>query len=391
MTQGPPGFAPSRPWEAHDHAPFAGLPPESWSAELHLLSELVDALTDRACLGILAELGIPVPGHLELLVDDLRLGAGVTDERALDFHWLWRRLDWSGLLTGQAGGEVVDVLPLPWDEPALAAALELHGPRLGTTAALIEHVRASWPVWLRGQKDGKQVLFSRRALELWEGYFQGGNAPIAALNALGAHAAERALAGRTGLRALEVGGGLGSGAQALLRRLGPRLASYDCTELTPVLLPRGEARARSAAPPGLRMAARLLDLDQPLEPQGVAPGGLDLIWGVNTLHAARDLVASLRALRAGLAPGGALVLAECVLPAPGAALAPELVFRLSPQFHQALPEPGVRERGGFLDEPGWRAALQRAGFARVELVPDLARAHAAYRPFAMAAIVARAE
>ena len=380
---GPPpgagGFAPARPWEEHDHAPFAGLPAGSWSPRLHLLSELVDALTDRACLRVLGALGLPVPGHLELMADDLRLGCGVSDERAADFHWLWRRLAWSGRLTGEAGGEIVDVDELPWSDEALEAALAAHGDALGSTPALIEHVTARWPDWLRGQVDGKQVLFSRRALELWEGYFQNGNLPVAALNALGARAAAEALAGRGGLRVLEVGGGLGSGAEALLAELGPRAARYDFTELSPVLLPRGEARVRAAAPAGLALEARVVDLDRPLGAQGVAPGGADLVFAVNTLHAVRDLPGSLRGLRQALAPGGALVLAECLLPAPAAALAPELIFRLSPQF----------AHGGFRDEPAWRAALDEAGFAPPGLVPDLAAAHAAYRPFAMAAIVAR--
>lgn len=375
------GFAPARAWEAHDHAPFAGLPAASWSPTLHRLSELIDALTDRACLRVLAGLGIPVPGHLELLADDLRLGCGVTDARAADFHWLWRRLDWSGRLAGEAGGEIAEVAEPPWSDAALERAAAAHAAELGSTVELIEHVTASWPAWLRGEVEGKQVLFSRRALGLWEGYFQNGNLPIAALNALGAEAAARAVGDRHGLRVLEVGGGLASGAQALLGRLGARAARYTFTELSPVLLPKGAARLRAAAPAGVELATQLVDLDRPLAAQGVAPAGADLIFAVNTLHAVADLPTSLRALREALAPGGALVLVECVLPSPAAALAPELIFRLSPQF----------AHGGFRDEPGWRAALAAAGFAPPALLPELAAAHAAYRPFAMAAITARAE
>lgn len=383
-------FATLRAWETYDHAPFAGLPAGSWSAELFLLAELVEALTDRACLSILAELGIPVPGHLELMADDLRLGCGIPDERALAFHWLWKRLAWSGYVTGEAGGEIVDVLPVAWDDATIDAAVIEHRAKLGTTPELIEHVRASWAGWLQGKVDGKQVLFSRRSLELWAGYFQNENRPIGALNALGAAAAARALEGRTGLRALEVGGGLGSGAASLLGALGPRLAAFELTELVPQLLAKGEPAARAAAPAGVALSARTLDLDRPLAEQGVEPASKDLVFGVNTLHAVKDLVASLAGLHAALAPGGALVLAECVRPTPAAALAPELIFQLSPQFQQVAPEPGVRDpgQGGFLEPDAWRTALGRAGFARVDLWPDPVAANRAYPRFAMAAIVA---
>src|SRR5438093_660911 len=76
----------------------------------------------------------------------------------------------------------------------------------------------AYPGFLRGEREGTGVLFNPRTFSLWERYFSNDNPVYAATNLLGAHAAAAEAAVRP-LRILEVGGGLGSGAEALLGRL----------------------------------------------------------------------------------------------------------------------------------------------------------------------------
>jgi len=384
---GPAAFRPARAWEDYDHTPFQALPPATWSRELFLAGELTDALVSRHALAILQALGIPVPGHLDLLADDLALGAGVLDDRAYAFHWLWRWLAAQELLIGDPGEEINDVEPLPWSDDALAAAVAGLDGRAGTTFALLEHVAAHYPAWLRGEVHGARVLFSRDALALWEGYFDNANLTCGAVNALTAWAAGQVQAG-DGLRVLEVGGGLASGALALLERLGPRVARYTFSEVAPVFLSRGEARLR-AAHPRLDLQVARLDLNDPFAAQGIAPASQDLIVGVNTLHAVRDLVDTLARLRELLVPGGWLVLGESVRPEPKRPLAIELIFQLTREFQQAVAVPGLRDGGGFLPWASWPRLLEQAGFAAARCLPDLEAVHASYPGYALAAVVGR--
>ena len=91
-------------------------------------------------------------------------------------------------------------------------------------------------------------------------------------------------------------------------------------------------------------------------------------------HAVRDIDASLRELRAVLRPGGRLVLGEAVKPQPDAPVPIELVFQLMPEFR------------GFLWHGDWIAALERAGFADVRVVPDMGRVADVYPSYSLAAL-----
>ncbi|MCA8924132.1 MAG: methyltransferase [Planctomycetes bacterium] len=376
-------FSP-RPWRDYDHAPFAGLPEESWSEDLYLDNELIEASVTQRCLELLRELGAPVPGHLELLTDDLALGAGVPDDRAAAYHWLWRRLACEGRVVGDVAEEVTDVLAPELDPASLAAACAQRGERLGPTLALIEHVAAHYPAWLRGEVEGRQVLFSREGAALWEAFFDNANPVTRAVNALGAAVVAREVSGELE-QVLEVGGGCGGGAELLLAALGERARRYRFTDVAPVLLSRGRKRLRARCP-AREVEAGLLDLDRPLGEQGVAPASLDLIYAVNTLHAVADLPASLGELYRALRPGGTLALVESLPPGGAASVGLEFVFQLAPGFLEV--RDAVRPHGGFLPWSAWRPALEAAGF-RAACVPEPDAATAAYPRFAVGVLLGR--
>ena len=191
---------------------------------------------------------------------------------------------------------------------------------------------------------------------------------------------------------LEIGAGLGSATAALLEILATRgdvsaLASYQFTE--PVVFFRRRAqRELETRHPTLPWAFTALDLNAPWSEQGVAPGSVGLVWGVNVFHLARNLGTVLAEARAALAPGGWLVVGEGVRPSAEPAGA-EFPFLLLESFTGVELDPVTRPTAGFLTAEHWTRALAAAGFADVRLVPDVVRLRAIHPGFYAAAICGR--
>ena len=245
---------------------------------------------------------------------------------------------------------------------------------------------------LRGEITGEQALFDAEGISAWLKYFSNANPLYAVTNAIGAVAAERALPPGGGA-VLELGGGFGSGAEALLTRLeatgrGAEVASYRLTELVAMFLRRADKTLRARFP-GYPLAFGALDINRPFGEGGVAPGSVALVYGVNVVHVAHDLASTLREIRAALAEGGALVLAECVRPFPGQPIYVEFAFNLLGTFRNAVVVPEWRPNAGFLTPEQWTAALEANGFREVQVFPDIAVIRQDIPQFVVAAISAR--
>lgn len=249
-----------------------------------------------------------------------------------------------------------------------------------------------YPAVLRGEITGEQALFDPEGISAWLRYFSNGNPLYAVTNAIGAIAAERALPPGGGV-VLELGGGFGSGAEALLARLeatgrSAEVSSYRLTELVAMFLRRTDKTLRARFP-GYPLAFGVLDINRPFAEGGVAPGSVALVYGVNVVHVAHDLAATLREVRAALAPRGALVLAECVRPFPGQPIYVEFAFNLLGTFRDAVLVPDWRPNGGFLTPEQWAAALESSGFTDIRVFPDIAAIRQDIPQFVVAAISAR--
>jgi len=240
--------------------------------------------------------------------------------------------------------------------------------------------------------SGEEALFDPEGISAWLRYFSNANPLYAVSNAIGAVAAERALPPGGG-EVLELGGGFGSGAEALLARLeaagrGAEVSSYRLTELVAMFLRRAD-RALRARFPGFPLAFGALDINRPFSEGGIAPGSVALVYGVNVVHVARDLAATLGEIRAALAGNGALVLAECVRPFPGQPIYVEFVFNLLGTFRDVVLVPEWRPNGGFLTPEQWTAALVANGFTDVRVFPDISSIRQDIPQFVVAAISAR--
>jgi SAM-dependent methyltransferase len=270
--------------------------------------------------------------------------------------------------------------PLPdWDPREIEAEQEAHDPRCLPSYRIAALAARHYPLVLRGEETGERALFAADQMEAWAAYFSNDNPAYSISNRIAAIPAARALVERPGA-VLELGGGLGSGAEALLERVPEgAVSSYRFTEISLPFLRRAQRRLSAASPKAPLVFARL-DIDRPFSESGVAPGSFAVVHAVNVVHVAKDLAFTLGEIKKALRPGGTLVAGECVRPFPGRAIYVELVFNLLEAFRR----PGA----GFRTPEQWSTALAACGFADVRIHPDVASVREAYPSFVVAAVTA---
>jgi SAM-dependent methyltransferase len=353
--------------------------------------ELVEEYVTRLAAAVFRSTGLERACAAAVTVDEAIAGAGLVPEVArVPAAWLAATLAGRGWLETPAAGRYRAARPLPDLDPnEVLGAQEAHDASCLPSYRIAALAAERYPAVLRGELPGEQALFDPEGVSAWLRYFANANPLYAVSNAVGAVAAARALAPDGGA-VLELGGGFGSGAEALLARLAAagRRPAYRFTELAPMFLKRAERslRARFADWP---LEFGPLDINRPFAEAGIAPGAYALAYGVNVVHVARDLGATLGEIRTALAPGAAVVIAECVRPFAGQPIYVEFVFNLLAAFRDAVLVPGWRPNGGFLTPEQWRAALAANGFTAIEVFPDIAAIREAFPRFVVAAIVAR--
>ena len=319
--------------------------------------------------------------------------AGLDPRRAaVPVSWMLRHLSRRGVLERETtvDGHRFRATALSAVDPVpIAAEQQAHDPACLPAYVLAEMAAREYPAFLHGGTTGEQILFAPTRLPLWINYFSNDNALYAVNNHVGAVAVETWMPRRP-VTILELGGGLASGAAALLERLssGGRRAdvqTYRFTELVPAFLRRGQRRLEERFPDGPLTFAPL-DMNRPFTEQGVSPESVSIVYAVNTLHIAADLAFTLGEVYRALEPGGQLIVSECVRPWPDDTLYPEFVFNLLETFRSPGLHPAYRPNGGFLTPEQWTAALTAAGFCDLRILPDIMRIRDEFPGFYVAAI-----
>jgi SAM-dependent methyltransferase len=341
---------------------------------------LFDEFVERLALTVIHQTGIEAalhePGTATEIVARARLDSG----RALEpVGWMLRHLAARGAIDADRNGRFQIRGPLPELDPGPVREEQLrHDPSALPSYVLAETVAREYPGFLRGEVAGEEVLFSPRRLRLWMDYFSNDNVLYAVNNRVGAVAVEQWLP-RDGAVVLELGGGLGSGAQAVLERLAAvgrldAVREYRFTEFVPAFLRRGQHALQARYPALAALAFGALDMNRPFAEQGVRPESLTVVYAVNTLHVAHDLAFTLGEIRTSLQPGGRLVISECVRPQPHETVHAEFIFNLMETFR------------GFLTPEQWQVAVERAGFGDVQFLPDIRKILAEVPEFVVAAL-----
>lgn len=244
------------------------------------------------------------------------------------------------------------------------------------TLDLLDHVASIYPSVARGEQGGDQALFDPRGVTLWLNYFNNANPTYAVNNSVGAIVAADRVSAKTKVRILELGAGAGSATEKLLDRLNEcdllsKIDKYIVTEPNTFFRRRAQ-RALTSRYPSLPLEWGEVDLNQTWATQ-LNGEKFDLIYAVNVLHIAKDLLFSLNEARSVLAPEGWLIIGECVRPFPNQPMYPELMFQILESFTHIKIDSEFRPNPGFLTAEQWRTAFARAGFGRVEVAPEIDR------------------
>jgi len=299
--------------------------------------------------------------------------------------WIFEQLVATGLLhaVGPAGATTGrrfrPAAPLrPSHRQVVHEAAIEHHENNGPFLDLIDAAGEALPRIARGECTGEAALLGASGLGRWARYFSNDNPVYALNNRLAAVAVAERLPSTPGC-VLEVGAGAGSASEALLELLETRgslgrLARFLITEPAALLRRRAGRTLPGRWPPeetGIALSFDALDIDRPWHDQGIEPGSVDLVFGVNVFHVARNLQRSLLEAHAALAPGGWLVAGECLRPHPGQPVAAELPFLLLESFRDVELDPELRPHPGFMTPELWVANFERAGFVDVDVVPDV--------------------
>jgi SAM-dependent methyltransferase len=351
--------------------------------------ERLDGYIGALALELAAILELPVGEPLQL--DALFASHGWNERGRLAVAWLLETLELYGLAERAAerwrfaGGRSAVA------SAALREEAERAMPAARPAYEVLALCAGALPAVLRGELRGEDALFGPTTLGLWFEYFSNANPHYGPSNAITGVAAARAA--RSGCCVLEFGGGGGSAAEAVLRALAEAdkaPARYVFTELQPAFLRRGARAVQQALPAGCEFSSNRFDINLDPAGQGLEGGRFDLAFGVNTLHLAHDLLATLANLRGLLRPGGALIVGELLRPRPDAAVHLELPFTLLEAYSNAPLLPGIRPRPGFMSARGWIRALEAAGFSEITVLPaQVERCAAIYPGFYSGAITAR--
>ena len=356
--------------------------------------DLFEEYIARQALAVFRSTGLEAACRSEASVTEAIARAGLAPAIArVPAAWILEMVAAPGWIRRTQNGEVRYRIekPLPdLDPDEVRTTQELQDAACLPAYDIAALAASHYPAVLRGEISGEQALFGGEGIVPWVKYFSNDNPIYAVSNIVGAIAAAQALPpGPTDI--LEVGGGLGSGAEALLDELGRRsisVASYHLTDISPLFLKRAQ-RNVSGRHPQVPLSLGQLDIDRPFSGQSIARDAYSLAYGVNVLHVARDLAATLQELRGVLRRDGLLVMAECVRPFAGKAFHLELVFNLLSSFRDAVLVPAWRPNGGFLTPEQWRTALQANGFDDVRVFPDIEAIRDDYPSFVSAALIAR--
>jgi SAM-dependent methyltransferase len=111
-----------------------------------------------------------------------------------------------------------------------------------------------------------------------------------------------------------------------------------------------------------------LDFDKSLVSQGIKAEEIDIVYGVNALHVAKNLTRALRNIYEVISPGGMLIICEYCRPNINYLLLQEFIFCLLDNYVEVDLDENLRPTPGFLDYAHWRANLEAAGFTNIEAV-----------------------
>jgi SAM-dependent methyltransferase len=188
---------------------------------------------------------------------------------------------------------------------------------------LMEYVIKEYPNFLKGYKTGFEIIFSSNKMVLWNDYFSNNNSNI---------------------------------------------EEYIFSDISPVFLRAGNIAIMKNAPQDFQYSLKTIDFNKPLIKQGIKTNDLDIVYGVNTLHVAKNLTRTLREIHNVIKPGGLIIISECVRDNPTDFLVQEIIFNLLDDYSNVEIDPWLRTTPGFLPYIQWLEIFRVSGFINMEII-----------------------
>lgn len=175
---------------------------------------------------------------------------------------------------------------------------------------------------------------------------------------------------------LEIGGGTGNGLRHVLGAFTAagavdRIDSYIFTDIS-LAFTNVTRREMKKAYPEAPLRWQFLDINRPLSEQKIAPASIDLIYGVNAAHVAKDLLSFLSSCLEALRVGGRVVFSERMRRRPDEMAPRELTLNLS-AYHRgaARRNEDYRPMHCYLSPCHWLRVFELAGLEDGRILPDL--------------------
>ena len=245
--------------------------------------------------------------------------------------------------------------------------------KIAPSAKLMDYVISEYPNFFSGLKNGLEILFAKDKMMLWNEYFSSDNSGYSVHNAFGTFAIFKWALKRNDIRLLEIGAGTGGATVSLLDKLKDTkqlcaISEYIFSDVSPVFLRLGNEKIMKRVGDDFNYSLKKLNFDNPIVNQGINKEEIDIVYGVNSLHVAKNLSASLKYLYDIIKPGGMIILSECCRPSGDYLLPHELIFNLLDNYVDVDLNPVLRPIPGFLDYEHWKRNLSAAGFINIETV-----------------------
>lgn len=260
-----------------------------------------------------------------------------------------------------------------WNRDLLGKELLKIDPGLQPFLEYMSLIAQDYPKFFKGELSGPQIVFLEGRKKYWQYFFANEFSTYRICNQFFARAVSSSLSQRTkDFSVLEIGAGTGGATTPLLACLkesgaSDHLKKYIFTDVAVGFLKNADSIIPEVLP-RVPYESKLLDINQPLDNQGVEPGSVDVVFSVNCVHVAKDLIEGLQQIHRSLSSGGQVCLAEIVRPMNRRVVPNEMIFCLLSSYTDVRLKPGLRPTFGFLTVENWKACLLQAGFSKVETI-----------------------
>lgn len=241
---------------------------------------------------------------------------------------------------------------------------------------LMDLVSRNYGAFLKGNKKGTEILFSFDGMRLWREYFNNKFSGYKVFNVFGANVVFDILQSRKNISLLELGGGTGGATEVLLDRLKGadllhKVKDYIFSDISPLFVRMKDKKYIAKEFKELNYSSRKINFDSSLTEQGITRNSIDIIYGVNALHAAKDLVFTLKNIKQVLKRDGVLVISELIRDN-NTMLFQEIIFCLLDSYASVKLNKKFRPLPGFLSDTGWMETFKKAGFVNIKAINNVA-------------------